>query len=105
MTFTQLHADRLLRLADVVQEAGRQHKYDQSLFPGEPNACGCAAYHSLLATPQKESGHTARTYYELTSDEYWELFGDGGCGNARRSGIKAAQYIREFVKRKLKGTS
>ena len=39
-------------------------------------------------------------HFGLDDDEASELFGPNGCGNAGRSGKKAAAYIRAFVERK-----
>jgi hypothetical protein len=102
MTFTQTHADRLLRLADVVEKAGLEGMYDQNSFPPVSGECGCAEYHAvftlLIAIDDWEE---VLPYYGLTSGEHCELFGHDGCGDAQRSGDHAARYIREFVKRKL----
>jgi hypothetical protein len=103
-TFNQTHADRLLWLADTVQEAGRQRKYDQRRYPAMysmlEDPCGCAEYHSDVVLKLYDSEATS-LYYGLTQPEYCELFLYCGCGDAKRSGAKAARYIRRFVRLKL----
>ena len=128
--FKTVGAPRLLELADILERATkyRQDRWFHAWgeFSGYTNRgylkheCGtpaCALGHWAAANKDRwvsvdgspvlrdlSSMHPADSTAEdfcINEREHAELFGVNGCGDACDDGKKAAEYIREFVRRKM----
>lgn len=97
---------RLERLADMIDKSDR---YNQGTFFDEGGGC-CALGHWLreeYGNSQREAisvvhgvggyGSYAEATFHLTPYQAELLFSGCGCGNAKRDGKAAADYIRKFV--------
>lgn len=91
--------DRLLKLAAIVEKSSRynQEKWGHrcgtpACLAGHAEAAGFGRdFHAAFALPM--DGHSG-----ITGVSYWTLlFGQHGCGDAGRSGKKAAAFVRAFV--------
>lgn len=112
--------ERLLQLAAILDVADAQHRqrkeptYDQSVIAHDCGTPACAAGHWAAANPDRWSIKDDCTYlkgsrlgpiaalceeFALSHEEYGELFGTSGCGEANTA-KRAANYIRRFVKRR-----
>ena len=87
-----IHKSRLLKCARIVEKA---KSYDQSLYDIKDN-CGCALSHYDYVV-LRQTG--PETHFGLSRDEYYEIFGVRGCGEAK-TGKQAAAYIQKFIERK-----
>lgn len=90
---------RLLKLAGIVEKSRRYNQWPWRHKCGTPACLGGHAeaagfrgdLHAVFALPKNYCG-------EIYGESYWSLlFGVHGCGNAGRSGKKAAAFVRAFV--------
>jgi hypothetical protein len=101
MEFTQVHAERLLRLADVVETSTI---YNQGQV-GRPDCGtpGCLLGHArMIFSIPEDIGCGNFLGIGITDPASTELFDAvRWCGRAGTDGKKAAAYVRDFVARKL----
>lgn len=113
---------RLLKLADILDEADATHRakkeptYDQEQVTHDCGTPACAIGHwihhsrgRVVLTDNDILLHTevfgaegvilvGSAEFRITGDQSYELFSGRGCGKAKTA-KQAARYIRKFVKR------
>ena len=116
----ELGNERLLKLAAILDVADAEHRkkkeptYDQTEIVHPCGTPACAVGHWAAANPDRWQIRNECTYlkgsrlgpisavceeFVISDDEYRELFGMSGCGEAKTA-KQAAKYIRRFVKRR-----
>jgi hypothetical protein len=125
--FEKVGAERLLKLADILDAADALHRenkeprYNQEAFIHPCGTPACALGHWAAANPRRwrtdeeigmfrwvylranssdEPLEDAGQEFGISPGEASELFDHDGCG-AARTGKQAAKYIRKFVERKM----
>lgn len=100
---------RLLEAADIAEKRHGDGKYDQGQWGDQY----CDSPACMLGGYALEHRDTAvfdcvfrcadvvheglLKHFGITSEEYADLFGHTGCGNAGSDGRRAAAYVRRFV--------
>lgn len=112
---------RLLRLAaylskvDAIHKRRKEPAYSQDTFVHECGTPACALGHYAVLNPRRwhlvfrapsrinseicSPRNDAKDEFDITGDEYWQLFSSYGCDGAATA-KQAAAYIRNFVKQR-----
>lgn len=124
MTTLAVGNRRLLKLADILDEADADHRakkeptYNQGRFVHPCGAPACALGHWAAHQPSRwrlgmqcvdpcsgaQIREQAAVDFALGMYDYDLLFAAGGCGEAK-TGKQAARFIRKFVARRTPGTA